>query len=208
MKDFIKSVVVLLLITCVSGALLGGVYEITKEPRAKLVLKAKNEAYKKVLSDADDFADAEYDKNALAKKLKECGFTEKSVIIGEVVIAKNNEAQTIGAIVTVTSKEGYGGDIQYTVGFKADGTISGLSILSISETAGLGGNASSDEFLNQFKNKKVEEFVVTKSGAKTDNEIDAISGATITTNAMVKGTNAAIVVFNFLEKTGGLEDGK
>ena len=48
-------------------------------------------------------------------------------------------------MVTVTDKEGYGGDIQITVGVTKDGTVSGVSILSISETAGLGMRANRSE---------------------------------------------------------------
>ncbi len=204
MKDFIKSVIVLFLITCISGALLGGVYAITEEPRAQAVIEAKKKAYKKVFNTAETFDEAHYDKDALNKYLKDKGVSKKEVLVDEIVLAKDHNGSIIGAIVTVTSKEGYGGDIQFTVGFNLDKTISGLSVLSISETAGLGDNATKGEFLNQFKGKKVDSFVVTKTGKTNDNEIDAISSATITSKAMVKGTNTAITVFEFLDKTGGL----
>ena len=51
-----------------------------------------------------------------------------------------------GYVVTATDGDGYGGDIQITVGIQKDGTISGISFLSISETAGLGMNAQKPAF--------------------------------------------------------------
>ena len=65
-------------------------------------------------------------------------------------------------------------------------------ILSISETAGLGMKADTDDFKGRFSNKKVAQFNYTKSGATAEYEIDALSGATITTNAMVNAVNAGL----------------
>ena len=70
--------------------------------------------------------------------------------------------------------------------------LNGIEILSISETAGLGRKADTDDFKNQFSNKNVAQFNYTKSGAAAEYEIDAISGATITTNAMVNAVNAGL----------------
>ena len=63
------------------------------------------------------------------------------------------EAADEGYVVTVTDKEGYGGDIQITVGVTKDGTVSGVSILSISETAGLGMRATEAKFQEQYVGK-------------------------------------------------------
>ena len=59
--------------------------------------------------------------------------------------------------------------------------------------------AKEDEFKNQFSGKKVEHFTYTKSGSSADNEIDAISGATITTNAVTNGVNAGLYYIQTLE---------
>jgi electron transport complex protein RnfG len=97
-------------------------------------------------------------------------------------------------VLTVTSHEGYGGDIQFTMGITNDGVLNGISILSISETAGLGMRA--DEVLKpQFAGKSAEKYEYTKTGAVSDSQIDAISGATITTNAVVNGVNAGLYYF-------------
>ena len=65
-------------------------------------------------------------------------------------------------MVTVTDKEGYGGDIQITVGVTKDGTVSGVSILSISETAGLGMRATEAKFQEQYVGKNTDKFYVSK----------------------------------------------
>ena len=68
-------------------------------------------------------------------------------------------------------------------------------MLSISETAGLGMRAKDDSFTSQYTNKKVDSYKVTKQGASSDNEIDALSGSTITSKAVTNGVNSALVAF-------------
>ena len=80
------------------------------------------------------------------------------------------------------------------MGITKEGQLNGISILSISETAGLGMRA--EEVLKpQFSGKIAEKFEYTKTGAVADNQIDAISGATITTNAVTNGVNAGLYYF-------------
>ena len=67
---------------------------------------------------------------------------------------------------------------------------------------GLGMRADTDDFKNQFKDKNVEAFSYTKSGASADDEIDALSGATLTTNAVTNGVNAGICCFNYCNESG------
>ena len=80
----------------------------------------------------------------------------------------------------VTDNEAYGGKVTLSVGIGNDQTVYGISYLSLNETPGLGMRAKEEAFTNQFKNKKVDYFKYSKSGASSDNEIDALSGATIT----------------------------
>ena len=101
------------------------------------------------------------------------------------------EAADEGYVVTVTDKEGYGGDIQITVGVTKDGTVSGVSILSISETAGLGMRATEAQFQEQYVGKNTDKFYVSKDGGEGE-PIDAISGATITSRAFTGAVNTAI----------------
>ncbi len=113
----------------------------------------------------------------------------------EVAAGKSDSGETVGYVLNVTSHSGYGGDIEISVGILNDGTISGIEMLSINETAGLGMKADEAEFKDQFKDKNVEKFSYTKNGASADNEIDAISGATITTSAVTDAVNSALVYF-------------
>ena len=184
MKNIIKNTAILTVITLVAGILLGFVYDITKEPIALAKEKAKNEAYQAVMKEADNFEQTEVD-----------GLVELPCAINEAVVAKAGE-EVVGYVVTVTTSEGYGGDIQVSVGIATDGTVKGIEMLSISETAGLGMNANTPEFKAQYADVLTDSFVVTKTGAAADNEIDAISGATITSNAVTSAVNSAIAYFN------------
>ena len=200
-KSMIKDALILFAITLVAGLLLGFVYDVTKEPIAQQKAKAKAEACKNVFAAAETFE----------PMLNEDGPTayfmagkESNVDINEVMRALDSAGQLMGYVITVTDHEGYGGDIQFSMGVTLDGTLNGISLLSISETAGLGMKAG-DVLVPQFANKKVESFTYTKSGSMNDSEIDTISGATITTNAIVNGVNSGLLFFNSVltESEGG-----
>lgn len=194
MKQIIKDTLIITIITVIAGFCLGFVYDITKEPIAATQEKAKQDAYKAVFMDADSFAEDESISHVSAKSdiiLEEGGFV--AVRIDEALVALDASGNEIGYVLTVTDSEGYGGDIQIAMGIKNDGTLNGIEILSISETAGLGMKADTDEFKGQFSNKKVEQFSFTKVGAKNDYEIDALSGATITTKAVLNAVNGGLL---------------
>ena len=86
------------------------------------------------------------------------------MILSEVAEGKDASGETVGYVVNVTSHEGYGGDIDISVGIREDGTVTGIEMLSISETAGLGMKAKEADFKDQFKDKNVEKFTYTKTG--------------------------------------------
>ena len=188
MKEMMKNTGILLAITLIAGLLLGLVYQVTKEPIAEQEAKAKQEACQEVFADAASFEAVEVtavDEGTWSSE----GYRQESV--DEVMAALDSAGSTLGYVITVTTKEGYGGDIRFTMGVRTDGTVNGISLLAISETAGLGMRA--EEVLKpQFAGKNVEKFAYSKSGAAADNEIDAISGATITTNAVTNGVNAGL----------------
>lgn len=195
----IKDTIALTVITLVAGLALGVVQDITADPIAQQQEKAKQEAYKTVFADADSFEVVEDDADSLQAYLDENGYGAQS--INETMLAKDASGNELGYAFTVTTSEGYGGDIQFAMGIKDDGTLNGISILSIGETAGLGMKANTDAFKDQFKDKNVEKFEYTKTGAVSDEQIDALSGATITTNAMTNGVNAGLCAFQY-EKGG------
>ena len=191
MREMIKNTAILLVITIVAGLVLGLVYQITKDPIAEQEAKKKQEACQEVFQDAASFETMEV-KSVNANEWAQAGFAQESV--EEVMGAVDTSGNLLGYVVTVTTREGYGGDIQFSIGIRMDGTINGISILSISETAGLGMRA--EEVLKpQFAGKQVEQFEYTKSGAVSETQIDAISGATITTNAVTNGVNAGLYYF-------------
>ena len=173
--------------------------DITADPIAKQEAQAKQDAYKAVFADADSFETVDVDADAMQSYLDENGYAAQS--IDETMLAKDASGNELGYAFTVTTSEGYGGDIQFAMGIQDDGTLNGISILSIGETAGLGMRANTDAFKDQFKDKNVDKFEYTKTGATADDQIDALSGATITTNAMTNGVNAGLCAFQY-EKGG------
>nr|WP_177295911.1 RnfABCDGE type electron transport complex subunit G [uncultured Blautia sp.] len=197
--SILKDTVSITVITLVAGLALGVVQDITADPIAQQKLKAKQEAYKAVFPEAESFGEVVLGDKAeeLAGVLSENGYGAQN--IDEVMTALDALDNEIGYAFTVTTSEGYGGDIQFAMGVQNDGTLNGISILSIGETAGLGMKADTDAFKDQFKNKKVEKFIYTKNGASSEDEIDALSGATITTNAMTNGVNAGLCAFQYME---------
>ena len=198
-NTIIKDTIILTLITLVAGGLLGLVYDITKVPIAQPVEMAKQEAYKAVFEDADSFeVCVEADDADIAKYLADNGFTAQTV--NEVMEAKDASGETLGYALNMTTSEGYGGDIVFSMGVRLDGTLNGISLLTLNETAGLGMNADKPEFKDQYQDKNVESFEVTKTGAAADNEINAISGATITSNAVTGGVNAGLCAFNYVKE--------
>ncbi|MDE6816460.1 MAG: RnfABCDGE type electron transport complex subunit G [Lachnospiraceae bacterium] len=191
MKNMIKDAAVLFVITVAAGLILGFVYQITKEPIALAEEKAANEAYAEVFPGASSFEERE------AADPSGDGIWQEqyqSVKIDRALEAKDGSGTLLGYVLTVTSREGYGGDITFTMGIRLDGTLNGISILSISETAGLGMKAEA-VLKPQFENKNVSQFTYTKSGAVSDDQIDAISGATITTNAVTTAVNGGLYYF-------------
>lgn len=191
MKNMIKDAAVLLIITVTAGLLLGFVYQITKEPIALAQEKAANEAYAEVFPGADSF-----EAIAFSVPVGDSTWEEEyeAVDIDKILEAKDGQENNLGYVLTVTSHEGYGGDITFTMGIQNDGTLNGISILKISETPGLGMKAEA-VLKPQFDNKNVSNFTYTKSGSVMDSQIDAISGATITTNAVTTAVNGGLYIY-------------
>lgn len=205
-STMLKEAGILFCITLIAGFLLGFVYELTKEPRRIQQEKAIQEACIAVFPDAEEqgielqFEDTGYvPDETLAAEL-----AENSVKIGTVFAAYNN-GTLYGYVVESVSTKGYGGSIVLYVGVGLDGTVNGVSITEISETAGLGMEAP-NVLTPQFAGKKVESFVYTKSGAAAENEVDVISGATITTRAVTNAANGGLKVALILLGGGAVNE--
>ena len=193
MKGMIKDALILFAITLIAGLMLGVVNDITKEPIAQQEQKAKNEACQNVFAAADSFEAQELaDSAQIEQVLADAGISGAD--IDELMAAKDASGALLGYVITVTDHEGYGGDIQFSMGITNEGTLNGISLLSISETAGLGMKAGT-VLVPQFAGKQVSQFTYTKTGSTMDSQIDAISGATITTNAVTTAVNAGLYIF-------------
>ena len=223
-KDSIgRDISILVVITLAAGVLLGAAHSITKGPIAIAKERAQEEARQSVMQGAETFetitdtADAEASGQSLdvQSRIQEA-LDEKGLAgtrVEQVSLAKDASGKTIGYVVACTNPEGYGGDVSLMCGISAsDGTltIEGISFLELTETAGMGMRAKESSFIDQFAGKKVtegESLVYTKDGASMDNEIDAISGCTVTTTAVTKDVNAALEAVRAVLEPDGAEDG-
>jgi len=195
----IKDAWILTVITLVAGFLLGGVYELTKEPIAQQQIAANAVAYQAVCPGAVEFKN---DKK-LTKAAEDAGMLleESQIDLGNVTVddalyAYDDSGAVSGLVVKTTSKDGYGGNISIVVGIRQDEsgiTVTGIDYLEINETAGLGMKATEPAFTDQFKEKTVESFELVKGGASFDYQIDALSGATFTSEAVTNAVNAAVL---------------
>lgn len=192
MNKMLRLSLVLLLITAVTGTVLGVVHTITLEPIRITKEKIRMEALQLTLPGATEF-----------KTLK-LG-TDPQGSISEINAGSSTE-ELLGYNFTVSPK-GYAGKIEMVVGIGKKGEVQGIKLLAHAETPGLGAEAAAPKFLDQFKNKVVDKFTVTKTPSDGDADIQAISGATITSDAVILGVNEAIDYWNnhFKEEANGNE---
>ena len=180
MKENIKLGLILLLITGIAGLLLGGAFEITKAPIAASIEANRQAAMKEILPTADKFIKADVKVN---EKVSEVNSGMKGT-------------EVTGYALKVAPK-GYGGPVEIMVGISSAGKVTGIKILAHTETPGLGANAPNPEFSGQFKNKPIKEKLeVVKVAPSKDNQIQAITGATITSKAVTLGVNDAVDFYN------------
>lgn len=202
-----KDTLALVLITLAAALLLGFVREITAEPIAKREEQDKQNAYLAVFETASSVTESK-DVPELAAALDSSAriLTEeynKAVTIDEACLAKDEAGNTVGYVITVTDKKGYGGAIQMVFGYSLDGVVTGIEFLVLNETAGFGLEAEKNpEWRRQFIGTAADVFTVTKTGAKADGEIDAISGATRTSNAVTQGINGGLLFARYLAEQG------
>ena len=190
-SGFIKDALILFAITLVSGTALGAVYGITKDPIDKTKNAAKYAAYQEVLPAA-----AEFDEEGMKEKIDASAADLMAqgwgnVYIDSAAAAKDASGNAVGYVISSTSKDGFGGEVKITVGIDGENKITGIAFLSLSETPGLGMNAQNPEFYGQYAGKDAQPLSVVKGGGAGDAEINAMSGATITSSAVTNAVNAA-----------------
>ncbi len=186
MSKILKSTGILVAITLLAGLALAAVYEGTREPIAAAEKAAEEAAYLSVMPDGTRFV--AFGNGEAAWYPVE---VENGVTVNKCLTAVDADGNSAGHVVNVTSPNGYGGDVTVAVGILQDGTIYGVSVISQSETAGLGAVCAKASFTNQFQGI-VGAVSYVKDGKTEPNEIDAISGATITTKAVTEAVNAAV----------------
>ena len=169
----------LLAVTAVTGLILGLVQNFTEKAIKQTELAARNAAFQNVMPDAKNFTD----------------YDVKSDEFVAAVYKADNDSGLVGWCLSINSK-GYGGIINFIVGVTKDGQVKAINILSHSETPGLGAKSTEPEFYEQFNNKNLFPLKVVKGAASNPDEIAAISGATITSNAVTSGVNAAVEYWN------------
>lgn len=191
-KTLLRDAAILFAITLVSGLLLGLVFQVTAEPRREQQERKIREACQAVFAQAEQFEEI----SCSVSEVRAQQLAETGVRIGTVYQALDAAGRPLGYVIETTSGEGYGGNITLYAGITNDGILNGVSILNISETPGLGMRAQ-EVLVPQFTEKTAAEFVYTKTGSQSGQEIDAISGATITTRAVTNAVNGAVSVFDW-----------
>lgn len=170
----------LVIITVCAGLILGLVYAVTKDPIAQQELKKATEARQAVLPDAQEF-----------KEIALSGIDydhDKFSSIAEVYEGVAN-GQSVGYTYSILTK-GYKAGLKLTIGIGADGKVAGVQITGHDETPGLGAKAVESEFTDLFKEADGP-IVVAKSPTGAANEIQALTGATITSKGVANAVNLA-----------------
>ena len=181
-STLVNMLVALLVIAAVSGGVLGLVYGVTKDAIAEVDQKKNEAAIQAVLPLEGEIT---YKADTLKYNYEGVDLTFPCNL------AYDANGNFQGAAVK-TSEGGFGGKIDMMVGFLADGTIKGTSVLSHSETPGLGANMTG-KFKDQFVDKNPADFklIVKKDGG----DVDAITAATITSRAFSKAVDKAYKAF-------------
>lgn len=114
-----------------------------------------------------------------------------------------NDKNEVEGYVFVTQAKSYGGQIKVMTGVDKDGKVTGVKLLDINDTVGLGMNAKKETFRNQYIGL-FDKITVQKNGAdKEKNEIQALTGATISSNAVTDAVNAALADYEAVTGNGG-----
>ena len=188
MNSILKLGLNLFVICAVAAGLLAGTNQITAPLIEQRNEQANNEARQAVLADATEF-----------KILDSKNYKSSSDVEVVEVYEGLNGSEVAGYTIKVLPK-GYGGEIELMVGITKDGTIAGVNIGNMSETPGLGARSKEEAFYGQYAGKPATELSVVKSGTAGETEIQAISGATITSKAVTCGVNAAVEVYDSINK--------
>ncbi len=193
MRDMLKPTLSLLIICLVMTFCLAFVYSITKDTIVQRAEKDAEEQRRLVLSEADSF-----------KKLEGWESEDQSGLVSQVYVAYRDE-ELVGYVFNASPK-GYGGEMAVTVGVSNKNEITGVQIGNNQETPGLGSKTADEAFTVQYVGKDISSSLkVTRLPARADNEIEAVSGATVSSNAVTKAVKASAELGEKLLDGGGVK---
>lgn len=189
MRDLVKMVVVLLVICTFSGVALSYVHQVTEEPRQYSYVKFVQEPSMKALLSG-------YENDPIKDRIQlALGEDERGKPINKIVLPAKKDGKIFAAAYGASAM-GYIDVIEVMVGFKPDGEVIGISIMTNIETPGLGSRISESEFTEQFTGIDLETNKLSPEGGK----IDAISGATNSSIGVIKAVNLALQQFPQIQK--------
>lgn len=190
-NDIIKPVAVLLAICIIIPLALSLTNKITKDKIAELDEKNSSET--------------------MASLIKADSFTEEGFKDGENEFTYNlalKDGEIVGYIFK-TAEKGYGGDVSVMTAVNVDGTVKSVAILDVSgETPGLGQNAAKESFYTQYEGKTSGISLLKNGADSAKNEVNAVTGATITSTAVNKAVNQALEQFKCVKSTEGVTEGE
>lgn len=191
------SAVTLCIITVIAGVALSGVYAMTKDTIAGQKLAQEQQSYQAVCPDAVKFVTDEAIETWIAAHADSVYGTEfGKITINKALLGKDASGETIGCVISVTSGDGFDGDIVMSVGLDPEGLVTGIEFTTITETTGMGMLVKEPEFKNQYLGVETDRFVLHKTGGTSKaNEIDGVSGATFSSTAVTNAVNAAMDFF-------------
>lgn len=188
-REIPKEAIILCCITLVAGLALAGVNAMTKDTIAANLAKAEEQSYRDVCPGAVEITSDD----ELNAKVEAEGTAFDGIVINKVRTAVDESGNVIGYALSVSKTKAFEGRLTASIGMSLDGTITGLAYTELNETAGMGMRVDEDWFKDQFVGVNVDAFQLNKAGGSTaDNEIDSISGASISSGAVVDIVNAAI----------------
>mgnify|MGYP000297486222 CR=1 FL=1 len=187
MNETVKLGLILLIISAVAAGLLGLSNAVTSERIAQADKIANDLAKQEVLSEAESFVTLD------EAKLKDIAGAESNIV--EINEGYDSSSNLVGYTIKATTN-GYGGEIQFMVGISTEGRITGFKVLSHTESPGLGANSEKSYFTDSFIGKSAGGSLTSAKEPKADNEVQALTSATITTNAIVDGVNKVLDVYN------------
>lgn len=190
MNKIIKLGLILFITTAIAAGLLSFLNMQTKEIIAKQQEEANNQARQEVLPKGKEF-----------KQLDDADF--KKAINGSNVVTEIFEgtdgSSTVGYTIK-TSISGYSGAIVVMTGIGSEGNVEGVKVVSNTETPGLGANAATSEFQDQYQGLSIEQGIEVVKVPPTGNQIQALTGATITSKAVTDSVNEAITAYKNIAK--------